>query len=193
MIEIISSIISALYFIFPAYCANAVPVIFGGGVPMAWGRNFVDGRPILGSHKTVRGFLAGLAAGCCVGFMQFLIFQSNEFLQKTLLFQPSLQLGLTLSLGAMVGDLVESFFKRRLGLQPGASLPVADQLDFVIGGLLLSLAVAPPSLLMVTIIILITPPIHILTNLLGDLLRRKNPPQEKAVDQCFQYAKTCHV
>ncbi|UCG44916.1 MAG: CDP-2,3-bis-(O-geranylgeranyl)-sn-glycerol synthase [Candidatus Bathyarchaeota archaeon] len=173
MIEIISSIISALYFIFPAYCANAAPLILGGGIPLDWGRNFVDGKPILGSHKTVRGFLAGLAAGFSVGLIQFIMFQSNEFLQKTLLFQPSVQLGLMLSLGAMIGDSLESFFKRRLGLQPGASLLIADQLDFVVGALLLSLPVSPPSLLMVMIIILITPPIHILSNFLGDLLRRK--------------------
>lgn len=41
-----------------------------------------------------------------------------------------------LSLGALIGDLTESFIKRRIGFPPGASLPVADQLDFVAGALL---------------------------------------------------------
>ena len=45
---IIANIISALYFIFPAYCANAAALIFGGGPPIDAGREFLDGRPILG-------------------------------------------------------------------------------------------------------------------------------------------------
>ena len=35
-------IVEALKFIFPAYCANAVPVIAGGGQPMDFGKNFFE-------------------------------------------------------------------------------------------------------------------------------------------------------
>jgi CDP-2,3-bis-(O-geranylgeranyl)-sn-glycerol synthase len=45
----------ALLFIGPSYVANAAPLLFGGGRPLDGGRNFVDGNPIFGSHKTVRG------------------------------------------------------------------------------------------------------------------------------------------
>ena len=51
----------AMWFIFPAYCANAAPVIFGGGLPIDVGRVFLDGQPIFGPRKTFRGFFAGLA------------------------------------------------------------------------------------------------------------------------------------
>ncbi len=172
-ITIIIDIINALYFIFPAYCANAAPVIFGGGAPIDAGRKFLDGKPILGSHKTFRGFFVGLAVGIFVGFVQFVLFQSSSFLQQLLLFQSTILLGFMLSLGALIGDLIESFFKRRLGLHPGSSLPIADQLDFVVVALLFSLPVSPPPLLIVLIIIVITPPIHLLTNFLGNLLRKK--------------------
>lgn len=172
-ITIIIDIINALYFIFPAYCANAAPVIFGGGAPIDAGRKFLDGKPILGSHKTFRGFFVGLAVGTFVGFVQFVLFRSSSFLQQLLLFQSTILLGFMLSLGALVGDLIESFFKRRLGLRPGSSLPIADQLDFVVVALLFSLPVSPPPLLIVLIIIVITPPIHLLTNFLGNFLRKK--------------------
>jgi len=69
----------ALWFIFPAYCANAVPVIFGGGRPVDFGKIFLDGKPILGSHKTLRGFFSGLLVGTLVGFLQTLIFQHVLF------------------------------------------------------------------------------------------------------------------
>ena len=39
----IIDIAAALWFIFPAYCANAAPVIFGGGQPMDFGKRFFDG------------------------------------------------------------------------------------------------------------------------------------------------------
>ncbi|UCE29106.1 MAG: CDP-2,3-bis-(O-geranylgeranyl)-sn-glycerol synthase [Candidatus Bathyarchaeota archaeon] len=166
--------INALYFIFPAYCANAAPVIFGGGTPIDIGRKFLDRKPILGSHKTFRGFFAGLIIGSSVGFVQHVLFQSSSFLQDTLWFQSSVSLGFILSLGALVGDLIGSFFKRRLGLSPGASLPMADQLDFVVTALLFSLLVSPPPLPAVLIIVVITPPMHFLSNLVGRLLRKKN-------------------
>jgi CDP-2,3-bis-(O-geranylgeranyl)-sn-glycerol synthase len=162
----------ALWFIFPAYCANAVPVIFGGGLPLDAGKTFFDGRPILGSHKTFRGFFSGLVVGTLVGFFQTLLFQHVLF-QYDAQFRYDVLLGFMLSLGALVGDIVESFIKRRLDLPPGSSLPIADQLDFVVGALFFSLPVSPPSLLILLIIIIITPPIHSLTNFLANFLRIK--------------------
>lgn len=158
----------ALYFIFPAYCANAIPVIFGGGPPLDAGRTFFDGKPILGSHKTFRGFFSGLIVGTLVGFLQTLLSQHFLF-QYDPQFRYDVLLGFMLSLGALVGDLVESFVKRRLGLRPGSSFPIADQLDFVAGALLFSLPILPPSLLTILIIVIVTPPIHFLTNLLANL------------------------
>jgi len=149
----------ALYFIFPAYCANAVPVIFGGGRPIDAGRTFLNGKPLFGSHKTLRGFFAGLLTGTLVGYLQHLLTQETPII-----------LGFLLSLGALVGDLIESFIKRRLNLSPGASLPIADQLDFVVGALLFSHLISPPPLFVLLIVLIITPPIHLLTNVLAYLL-----------------------
>jgi len=150
----------ALYFIFPAYCANAAPVIFGGGRPMDAGRTFLNGKPFLGSHKTIRGFFSGLLIGTLVGGVQHLLTPE----------EAPILLGFVLSLGALVGDLTESFIKRRLNLPPGSSLPVADQLDFVVGAVFFSFLVSPPPLSVLLIVLIITPPIHLLTNILAYLL-----------------------
>ena len=169
----IIDIAAALWFIFPAYCANAAPVIFGGGQPMDFGKRFFDGKPLFGSHKTVRGFLAGLIVGTLVLFEQVLFKYSTQF-------QYSILLGFVLSLGALTGDLIESFIKRRLNRVPGSFLPVADQIDFILGAFLFSIPVSPPSLPAVLIILLITIPIHFLTNLGAALLNIKN--KGKTVD-----------
>lgn len=166
-------IAAAVWFIFPAYCANAIPVIFGGGQPMDFGKMFFDGKPFLGSHKTFRGFLAGIIIGTLVGLLQTLLFEQFLF-QYGAEFHYTVFLGFMLSLGALTGDLIESFIKRRLNRSPGKSLPVADQIDFILGAFLFSLLVAPPSLPVAVIILLITIPIHLITNLAAALLKMKN-------------------
>ena len=72
-------IVEALKFIFPAYCANAVPVIAGGGTPMDFGKNFFDGKPILGKNKTFQGFFSGLIIGTTAGLV-FSLTPSLNFL-----------------------------------------------------------------------------------------------------------------
>ena len=124
--EITLLIIEALKFIFPAYCANATPVLAGGGTRMDFGKNFYDGKRILGDNKTFRGFFFGLAIGIMVGLIECALFGF-----------PILFSVLT-PLGALLGDLAGAFFKRRLGIAPGGLLPIVDQVDFVVGAVVFS-------------------------------------------------------
>ncbi len=158
-------IAESLIYIFPAYSANAVPVVFGGGRPLDFGRTLKDNRPIFGSHKTFKGFIAGLVVGTLVGFGESVVLENYSPL-----------LGFFLSLGALFGDLIGAFIKRRIGLSPGALFPVVDQLDFVLVALLFSLPVSPPSLSMAIVILIFTIPMHLLTNLLAYLTRIKSKP-----------------
>ncbi|MCX8171745.1 MAG: CDP-2,3-bis-(O-geranylgeranyl)-sn-glycerol synthase [Candidatus Bathyarchaeota archaeon] len=170
--SLIKEIFNALYYVFPAYCANASPVIFGGGKPIDCGKKFIDGKPIFGPHKTYRGFVFGLIIGTLVGYIQ-------EFIAPTYgLPAGSILRGFTLSLGALIGDLMGSFIKRRLNFRPGAPLPVIDQVSFVVFALLFSLAVEPSSISFAgaVLIIILTAPIHILVNFIAYLLRLKNTP-----------------
>jgi CDP-2,3-bis-(O-geranylgeranyl)-sn-glycerol synthase len=156
----------ALEFIFPAYVANAVPVLAGGGRPLDCGRNFLDGRPIFGKNKTIRGFLVGLMMGTVAG------------LAESLVFNYPLSFGFAISLGALVGDLAGAFTKRRLGLPPGELLPIVDQIDFIAGAIVFSLPIPLQWLsweLVVTVLI-ITPPIHLLTNFGAYKLGLKSNP-----------------
>ncbi len=175
MQTIINDIIYAFYYILPAYVANAVPVIFGGGYPMDAGKLFWDGKPICGSNKTVRGFFAGLLVGTFAGFVLSRLYQLDEFPQN-FLFRYNILLGFMLSLGALTGDLLHSFIKRRLDISPGSPFPVADQLDFTLGALLFSILVYPPPWHIAAIILIVTPPIHLLTNFLAYLIGVKKTP-----------------
>ena len=43
----------AILFIIPAYVANSIPVVMGGGPPLDGGRMWKDGKRILGDGKTI--------------------------------------------------------------------------------------------------------------------------------------------
>jgi CDP-2,3-bis-(O-geranylgeranyl)-sn-glycerol synthase len=164
--ELARLIIETLTFIFPAYCANAVPVITGGGLALDFGKKFFDGKPIFGKNKTFRGFLSGLAVGTAVGFVE------------SVFFDYPITFGLSLSLGALFGDLTAAFAKRRLGLSPGDLLPVVDQVDFVIGAILFSLPICLHTLSweLLAAVLIVTPPIHLLTNFAAYKLGLKSNP-----------------
>jgi CDP-2,3-bis-(O-geranylgeranyl)-sn-glycerol synthase len=164
--EIATLIIEALKFIFPAYCANAVPVIVGGGPPLDLGKKFLDGKPIFGKNKTLRGFFVGLAVGVAVGLIE---------IESGLFDYPPLFSVLS-PLGALMGDLAGAFLKRRLGIAPGGLLPIVDQIDFVVGAILFSLPLTMMYWELAIAVITITPPVHLLTNFLAYKLKLKNNP-----------------
>ncbi|MFA6907646.1 MAG: CDP-2,3-bis-(O-geranylgeranyl)-sn-glycerol synthase [Candidatus Micrarchaeia archaeon] len=162
-------VIELVLLILPAYFANSVPVVLGGGAPIDGGRKWKDGQRLFGDGKTVRGFFAGVIAGVAVGAVE------GAFLPGTAwdIYGAALAgaggglaggalagagggsafagiaaggagtyvlAGFLLGLGAMAGDLLGSFIKRRQGLSRGKPSLVMDQLLF----LALALAFAYP-------------------------------------------------
>lgn len=122
----------------------------------------MDGRPLFGSHKTFRGLIAGVVAGTLVGVVEYP-------------FGPMMPLaGFLIGLGTVFGDLAGAFIKRRFNLKPGAPFPVLDQLDFVVGALLLGSLVFPMTWPSILLVVLLTPPIHLGTNYGAYLLGLKN-------------------
>ncbi len=155
--------VAALYIIVPTYCANGAPVIFGGGRPIDLGRSLSDGQRIFGDNKTVQGFLGGLVVGAVVGVFGAYLFSKNLLMVSVLA-----------SLGALLGDLAGAFLKRRLKIKPGRPLPVVDQLDFVLGALILVFPLHDVTLGAAAIMLFVTPPIHLLANVGAYFLRLKS-------------------
>ncbi len=71
----VATLIFSMLFIVPAYFSNAGMVIVGGGKPLDRGKNWRDGRRILGDHKTVSGLIKGpLFIGIPLSCALFLLF-----------------------------------------------------------------------------------------------------------------------
>jgi len=163
----------------PAYVPNPVAAFVGGKIPIDGGRKYRDGRRIFGDGKTWRGFGAGVAAGIIFGILQILVYDAAGF---TRLPELTIPVVCILSFGALFGDLVKSFFKRRLGKDRGAQWLIVDQYDLVIGslGLLLifeySWVVTSITLPILFWIIVITPLLHRAVNIIGYLAGIKEVP-----------------
>jgi CDP-2,3-bis-(O-geranylgeranyl)-sn-glycerol synthase len=144
--------------------------------PVDGGRTF-RGQPIFGDHKTWRGFLVGVAAAIAVTWLQYFLYSIKIFKNLSLLNYSETNLwllGFLLGFGALFGDLIKSFFKRRMNLAPGAPWIPFDPIDFVVGALVFVNFIFIPPWQAILVIILITPILHILTNRIGFFLKIKN-------------------
>ena len=64
-------VLTTIWLLIPAYTPNNFAVLVGGGRPIDFGKNFIDGKRILGNGKTVRGFIGGLAGGILCANLQY--------------------------------------------------------------------------------------------------------------------------
>jgi CDP-2,3-bis-(O-geranylgeranyl)-sn-glycerol synthase len=153
----------AVYIAIPTYVANSTPVLLGGGAPIDRGRQFIDGRPIFGTNKTLKGFSYGLLLGSVAAIAEAILF--NDLLLVLA--------GVAASLGALLGDLLGAFLKRRLDIAPGNPLPIVDQLSFVLGAVLFASPVLVITAGAIMILVVATIPIHLLSNAIAYSLKLK--------------------
>lgn len=98
--------------------ANGAPVIakkiFGDryAQPLDGGAKFTDGRRVFGPSKTFRGLVAAVLAAAVAAPLVGL----------------PLAVGVVAGAGAMTGDLISSFVKRRLGRAPSSRATGLDQI-----------------------------------------------------------------
>jgi len=182
-------IVQAFWIVIPVYVANASAVIVGGGTPVDFRKTWTDGRRILGDGKTWRGLFAGAFLGMTAGFglavaASYLSTSEYSFLGLTTFegFPLMIPILFSLCFGALLGDVIESFFKRRIGKDRGQDWIPFDQLDFIVGALLFSFLVSELlsviqgttsnwflnhiTIWHVLVLLVVTPFIHITANVL---------------------------
>lgn len=158
-------IIYPIAYIFPAYAANGAPILFGGrGGPLDMGKK-IKGKRIFGDNKTVMGTISGLLAGIAVGAIEY------PFLNYML------PVAALLALGAIAGDLIGSFIKRRLNYKSGASVPILDQYGFFVLAILFAFPLGHlPSVYGIVFLVILTGIAHVLTNIGANRLKLKKVP-----------------
>ncbi len=172
--------ILAIVAFIPAMAANSLAVIFGGKFPIDGGTK-IDGKRILGDGKTWSGLLGGVISATVLGIL--LSFVSGSLYPSGV---EGYIIILSLSLGALLGDICSSFIKRRLGRRRGQRTPLVDEYDFVVGALLLTFIVSQTWVvetyfvngrwMSLLVILMLIPLLHRATNIIGYRLGMKKEP-----------------
>ena len=152
----------------PVYFANMAPVLFRKinflNYPVDFNKTFRD-KPILGKNKTYKGLFFGILFALVIAYLQFYLYRYNFFNALSFYDYSSwLLIGFLLGSGALFGDLVKSFIKRRRNIEPGQRYIPLDQLDYSVGALLLFCFYDVLSLDKMLIIIIMGFFLHIIVN-----------------------------
>lgn len=141
----VTFIFSCFYFFLPALIANMMASLTKRisflkvfEAPVDFGRK-INGNMILGPSKTWRGAIFGPLVGFLIVLLQFYLYHYAFFKKISLVNYSGINIfifGFLMCFGAIFGDALFSFFKRRQNFQPGRPWIPFDQLDFVIGSFL---------------------------------------------------------
>lgn len=184
--NVLADIFFAIWFFAPAGLANLC-AFASGKIPFLRPYNYpadfglrIGGKRILGSHKTIRGFIIGIIAGIIGVYIQVWFYQEVTWMQKYFpvhydVINP-IMLGFLLGFGALLGDAVKSFFKRRRGIQPGRSWFPFDQIDYIVGGIALTWFYVPLEGRIYAIMFITWALIHPITTFIGYLFRLRRKP-----------------
>ncbi|MDX1766191.1 MAG: CDP-archaeol synthase [Candidatus Saccharimonadales bacterium] len=136
-------ILFIIYFALPGGLANMAPVFAAkkGWLPALNkpidGGKTLRGKRLTGDHKTVRGFVVGFLFAVGVVLIQYFLFRSFQSIRDFSLVDYQqinlFVLAMLMTIGALGGDAIESFFKRQIGKQPGESWIPFDQIDTAVG------------------------------------------------------------
>lgn len=163
--NIYNLIIYPIIYILPAYIANGAPVLFGSPPPLDLKRK-IGGKRILGDGKTWKGTVSGISAGILTGIAE-----------AHLGFPSMFVIGVALSFGALAGDILGSFLKRRFGVKPGRSTPILDQYGFYVVALIFAFQYGNlPTWYGLVFITVLTGILHPLANTVAHRLRLKKVP-----------------
>ena len=169
-------LLRCLYFFLPAFIANMTPTFaWRAGIlkflekPIDFGKKF-QGKPIFGPHKTWRGAILGVLSAIVMAFFQRKLWQYSFFQNLSFFNYQEINvflLGFLLGFGAILGDCISSFFKRRKGIAPGSPWIPFDQISFVIGAFVLTFLFFKIPILAWFWILFLSFFLHILVNQIG--------------------------
>ncbi len=177
-----------IWYILPAYVANGFAVfakVINKKHPIDGGKVFRDNRLIFGEGKSWEGFIIGFLSGTIIGCLQVVFAPILLNLILTYLVLPlelfpivliTFPLVVLVAIGALIGDLIGSFIKRRLNIERGQPAPGLDQLDFLVVSILFGMLIIPLPILLILFLLLVTPLFHLLANIVGYFLGLKHEP-----------------
>lgn len=172
-------LLKVIYLMAPAGFANMAPIftrkiLKSLAVPIDSNLK-LKGRPLLGKNKTVRGLVMGIIFSIVMVYLQVYLYKYPFFSDMGFFDYTQtniLLLGFLMGFGALAGDAIKSFFKRRVGIKPGERFIPWDQIDWVVGLVVFTIPVLEIYTLKLLVYLLVTGfVLHIVLRHLGYYLR----------------------
>ena len=141
--------------------------------PIDLGKKY-RGKRIAGNNKTYRGFLSAILLSITMVILQREIYLSGLLKSISILDYNNidyLTFGFLMGFGAMSGDLIKSILKRRLDKGPGESWKPFDQIDFVIGAVVITSVIYVPPLSIIVGMLVFVPILKVLVDNFGVYLK----------------------
>jgi CDP-2,3-bis-(O-geranylgeranyl)-sn-glycerol synthase len=139
VIDVVVIMANGFWLFIPAMLPNSAAAMVGGGTKIDFGKTW-RGKRIFGDGKTWRGLFGGGLAGVAIGLVLIGISSIWDPVNYWGFgpFWGNVGILFCLAFGAIVGDLIGAFIKRRLGMERGQKAPILDQYDFVFGAFLIT-------------------------------------------------------
>lgn len=147
--------------------------------PVDLGKSYKRIR-IFGDNKTFRGLIFGVIFGILAGILLKFLYLRIDFVQEQFDVSKFIDDGydgfniiifsFLISFGALLGDMIKSFFKRRSGIKPGASFFPFDQVDYILGSILFTLLYIQLPVVIYLLYALLYFTLHIIVKYVGYLV-----------------------
>lgn len=175
--EEILNLIKIFWFFLPAGIANMSPVLFKWinflNYPVDFNKK-INNKPIFGKNKTYRGLFSGIIISIITVYIQAVFYQFTKAFSLIDYSAVNLfLLGSLLGFGALGGDLLKSFFKRQINMPPGKSWIPFDQIDWIIGAIILTSFYILLSLENILTAIILFGLLHPVINYIGYIIKIK--------------------
>ncbi|HSA83334.1 MAG TPA: CDP-archaeol synthase [Patescibacteria group bacterium] len=162
-----------------AFFSSKIPILKKYNYPVDFHLKFRKKR-ILGSHKTIRGFVFGILMAILGVSFQIYLYNHVSFFREIETIDYSsinpILFGFLCGFGALTGDAIKSFFKRRAGLVPGRSWAPFDQIDYILGGIVFTALYIQLAWTHYLLIFILWSIIHPLGTFAGFLVRLRRKP-----------------
>lgn len=159
------------WFFTPTALANMAPVVFRNNFeflnkPVDGGR-LMGGKPLFGAHKTWRGLVVATIAGGAVYAVQYWLGLEYPAMANWFPFDVYVLpwwIGFGFGAAAILGDLIKSFFKRRVGVASGHTWFPFDQLDSIVASAILATVLFDFTWYMWLMCLTVWAGLHVVTN-----------------------------
>ena len=152
----------------PVYFANMAPVL----IKFQYLNKPVS-KKLFGENKTWNGIVVAIITGTLIFYLQKIMYQWFANVSIINYSNTTILLGFALSTGAILGDLFESFIKRKKKIPPGDNYFPYDQTDYIFGALLFGSYIHVLQIEYVVTALVSSLVLHPTINYLGYLLKIK--------------------